>query len=153
MYIQNLNRVIPCQPFQLPESPWAERPRLTRNDAIVTYFLCGRYTLKKVTLILCKFCYACRSRYILYLVSLFFCQSVESLPLKCLLNVPHPFQVIISRAVVATGTWLSTVAPSKSRQGGPSYQDRFSRVCFVLFSFMSTVVKITIVATGCRQQL
>ena len=43
---------------------------------IVTHFLCGRYTLNKVTLILCTFCYACRSRYILYLVSLFFCQSV-----------------------------------------------------------------------------
>ncbi len=43
---------------------------------IVTHFLCGRYTLNKITLILCMFCYACCSGHILYLVSLFFCQSV-----------------------------------------------------------------------------
>ncbi len=42
----------------------------TYKILIVNHFLCGRYTL-----ILCTFCYACRSRYILYLVPLFFCQS------------------------------------------------------------------------------
>ncbi len=38
----------------------------------VTHFLCARYTLNKITLILCMLCYTCHSRYILYLVSLFF---------------------------------------------------------------------------------
>ncbi len=46
---------------------------------LVSLILCAislRYTLNEITPTLCMFCYACRSRYILYLVSLFFCQSV-----------------------------------------------------------------------------
>ena len=48
----------------------------TYKILIVTHFLCARYTLNEITPTLCMFCYACRSRYILYLVSLIFCQSV-----------------------------------------------------------------------------
>ncbi len=44
----------------------------TYKILIVTHFLCARNTLNKITLILCMFCYACRSMYILYLVSSFF---------------------------------------------------------------------------------
>ena len=48
----------------------------TYKILIVTHFLCARYTLNEITPTLCMFCYACRSRYILYPVSLIFCQSV-----------------------------------------------------------------------------
>ena len=48
---------------------------------IVTHFLCGRYTLNKITL---EFCYACRSRYILYIISLFFLPECTLLGASCM---------------------------------------------------------------------